>query len=116
MAGFFYPIERSSEADAAFQLIAGEAREVLTTENDSVLQVIGIWSYGYPKVAILFTTDDAIRQAEESGLLDRIAINVEEKVRGNPAFGRQRKTFDQLQAVWATTENESWHVMVENST
>jgi len=105
----------SPEADAAFQFIVDEARAVLVKENDSVLQVKGIWSYGYPKVAILFSTNDALRQAKESGLLERIASSVGEKVRGDPAFGGQRETFDRQQAVWVTAENESWHLIVEKS-
>jgi hypothetical protein len=69
----------------------------------------------YPKVAILFSTNDALRQAKESGLLERIASSVGEKVRGDPAFGGQRETFDRQQAVWVTAENESWHLIVEKS-
>ena len=102
----------SPEADAAFQKFAEDIRAVLVAENESILQVDGVWWYGYPKVAILFTADDALSQAKGSGLIDRIASNVGEVVRDDPSFGRNRESFDRQQAVWATADKQDWHLNV----
>lgn len=72
-----------------------------------------MWWYGYPKVAILFTADDALSQAKGSGLIDRIASNLATAVRDDPAFGRNRESFDRQQAVWATADKKSWRIEVE---
>ena len=103
----------SPQADAAFQRFVEEIRAVLVAENQSIMQVEGVWWQGYPKVAILFTADDALSQAKGSGLIDRIASNVGEVVRDDPAFGRNRESFDQQQAVWATADKKSWRINVE---
>ena len=103
----------SPEADATFQRFVEDIRAVLVAENVSILQVEGVWWYGYPKVAILFTADDALSQAKGSGLIDRIASNVATAVRDDPAFGRNWESFDRQQAVWATADKKSWRIWVE---
>ena len=102
----------SPEADAAFQRFVEEIRSALVPQNESILQVEGVWLYGYPKIVILFTTDDALSQAKGSGLIDRIARNVGEVVRDDPSFGRNRESFDRQQAVWATADKQDWHLNV----
>ena len=102
----------SPKADAAFQRFLEGLRSALVAENESILQVEGVWLYGYPKIAILFTTDDALSQAKGSGLIDRIASNVGEVVRDDPSFGRNRESFDRQQAVWATADKQDWHLNV----
>ena len=96
----------SVEADAAFRRAVEEIQTVLVAESESIRRVEGIWLYGYPKVAILFATDEALRQAKENGLLDRIAGKAGETVRRDTAFGPNRESFDQRQAVWATAERQ----------
>ena len=103
----------SPVADVVFQRFVEEIRAVLVAENKSIMQVEGVWWYGYPKVAILFTADDALSQAKGSGLIDRIASNVAEAVKDDPAFGRNRESFDRQQAVWATADKKSWNLYVE---
>jgi hypothetical protein len=102
----------SPEADSAFQRFVEEIRSALVAENESILQIEGVWLYGYPKIVILFTTDDALSQAKGSGLIDRIASNVGEVVRDDPSFGRNRESFDRQQAVWATADKQDWHLNV----
>jgi hypothetical protein len=103
----------SPVADVVFQRFVEEIRAVLVAENKSIMLVEGVWWYGYPKVAILFTADDALSQAKGSGLIDRIARNVATAVRDDPAFGRNRESFDRQQAVWATADKKSWRINVE---
>jgi hypothetical protein len=103
----------SPEADTAFQRFVGAIQGTLVAENEAILQIEGVWLYGYPKVAILFTAEDALSQAKESGLIDRIASNLATAVRDDPAFGRNRESFDRQQAVWATADKRSWRINIE---
>lgn len=76
------------------------------------LQALLFPGYGYPKIAILFTAEDALSQAKGSGFIDRIASKVGEAVKDDPAFGRNRESFDRQQAVWATADKQSWNLYV----
>jgi len=84
----------SKEGAAAFLRLVEEIRTDLQEET-SILEVEGRWIRGYPKLTILFASDDAIREAQSTGLLDRVAKKLE-RVKHYPAFGRRRyrESFD----------------------
>ena len=105
----FHGLSHSANSDAALQHLAEEIRTTLVAENIPVLRVAGIWEYNFPKVIIICASDDALRQLHDSGLLGRIEKSVGDAVKGDPAFGINRRSFDERQGVWAA--NPSYHAI-----
>ncbi|MBN8451055.1 MAG: hypothetical protein J0M13_19040 [Candidatus Accumulibacter sp.] len=99
-------------ADVALKRLAQDLRMELVAQGLGILEVEGIWGYGWPKMAILFESPEALEQAGKNGLLDRLAGRIAEAVRGDPAYGRSRKSFDAKKAVWGLSEQASWDALV----
>jgi hypothetical protein len=93
----------SEEGAAAFLRLVEEIRTDLKEET-SIAEIEGRWIGGYPKLTLLFVSDDALREAQSTGLLDRIAKKLE-RVKHDPAFGptRNRETFDPQYGIEAMT-------------
>ncbi|HBA66356.1 MAG TPA: hypothetical protein DCZ48_09340 [Methylococcaceae bacterium] len=103
----------SPEADAAFKHFVEEASSNLVAKNQSISQIAGIWSYGYPKLIVLFSTDESLRQAKDNGLINEIARNFAERVKNDSAFGKNKELFDENQGVLATADKEFWELLVK---
>jgi hypothetical protein len=88
-----------------------ELRPQLLAGHLGVLEIVGAYFYNYPKVEVLFESDQALEEAKTSGLLACMADKVTQTVRGDSAFGRNRESFDPNQAVHATTSRQYWDAM-----
>ncbi len=99
-------------ADLALKRLAQDLRMELVAKHPGILEVEGIWGYGWPKVAILFESQQALEQAGKNGLLDQIAGRIADAVQRDPAYGRSRKLFDAKEAVWGISEQASWDAVV----
>jgi len=98
----------SEPASEAFQQFALRLEERLVAENKGVIKVAALWSYGYPKVAILFASKEAITIAASNALLSGLASEVSEFVRSNSVFGEHRKSLDSEKSLFFTADIEKW--------
>ncbi|MCX7099825.1 MAG: hypothetical protein NTV43_18175 [Methylococcales bacterium] len=105
---FFGSMRYSPEANIALQRLMSELRSQASYQNQGVLKIESIWTFGYPKVAVLFESSHALEQATMAGLLEQLAIRVTHFVKSEPAFGRNRGSFDPKQAIWAIADRQFW--------
>lgn len=103
----------SEDASEALQQFAQALGRRLVSEQTGITKVTAMWAYGYPKIALLFSSTAAFEKAKSSDLLSKIATDVSEFVRRDEAFGRNRDSFDVKQALYFTADIQSWNVNVE---
>ena len=98
----------SPEGARVLALLVEELRPQFLAGHHGVLEIVGAYFFDYPKVEVLFESDQALEEAKTGGLLARLADKITETVRGDSAFGRNRESFDPNQAVHATTSRQYW--------
>jgi hypothetical protein len=101
----------SEPASEALQQFARKLQERLVAEDAGVTRVTSMWAYGYPKIALLFSSKEALDRAESSALLSRLASEVSEFICGSSVFGENRKSFDAKQSLFFTADIQSWNLM-----
>jgi hypothetical protein len=94
--------------------LVGELKQQNNAGELGVLDIEGVWASGYPKVLLLFESDDFVEQAQTTGLLSRIEAKVTDTVRSELSFGPNRDSFDAKQAIWATANINHWESVLKN--
>jgi hypothetical protein len=95
-------------ADVALKRLVQDLRTELVVGSQGILEVDGIWGYGWPKVVILFASKEALEKAEANGLINQLASRITDVVKSDRAYGRSRKMFDSKEAVSGFTERSKW--------
>lgn len=102
----------SLNADVALKRLVKDLRTELVVGNQSILEVEGIWGYGWPKVVILFSSIESLEEAEANGLINQLASRIADVVKSDRAYGRSRKMFDSKEAISGFTERSKWNECV----
>ncbi|MBL8415071.1 MAG: hypothetical protein JNM42_11600 [Propionivibrio sp.] len=98
----------SLNADVALKRLVQDLRKELVMGSQGILEVEGIWGYGWPKVVILFSSREALEEAEANGFMNQLARRITDVVKSDRAYGRSRKMFDSKEAVSGFTERSTW--------
>ncbi|MBK7421944.1 MAG: hypothetical protein IPJ48_01945 [Propionivibrio sp.] len=98
----------SLNADVALKRLVQDLRTELVVGSQGILDVEGIWGYGWPKVVILFSSIEALEKAEANGFINQLASRITEMVKSDRAYGRNRNMFDSKEAVSGFTDRSMW--------
>jgi len=101
-------ISYSLNADVALKRLVQDLRTELVVGSQGIMEVEGIWVYGWPRVVILFSSMEALKEAEGNGLINQLARRITDVLKSDRSYGLNRKMFDSKEAVSGFTERSKW--------